>query len=302
LFILSADFELLWAHRCQDDKKGRFLTAHQNRVREDIYALLSVLEQYEIPSTWAVVGHLFLDHCDKHDGVPHPHMPRFEERWYSCDPCTDIRRHPLFYGRDIVQRIIASPVENELGYHSFSHVRFSECDRVVAQAEINEGLKIASECGLTLKSFVFPQNRIGNVQVLKEHHFEIYRGPNRAGKHINKTILRRAPLYFFTHLIPPPVEAIWREGIWELPSSMKFYSASFLSALPFRAKNGIAKAIKENKIFHVFIHPEDFVANPALLDKFDQTLQFVAKKRDQSQIEVVTMGRLAESLNQTGQC
>lgn len=299
MFILSADFELLWADKCQDHKEGRFLAAHQNRVREDIYALLRVLERYDVPSTWAVVGHLFLDHCDKHNGIPHPHMPRFTERWYSCDPCTDIERHPLFYGRDIVQRIVASPVENELGYHSFSHVRFSECDRTVAEAEISEGLKIASECGFSLKSFVFPQNRIGNVQVLKEHHFKIYRGPNRAGMHVNKTLLRRAPLYLLTNLIPPPVEAIWREGIWELPSSMKFNSA-FLSALPFKAKNGIEKAIKEKKIFHVFIHPEDFVANPVLLDKFDHMLQFVAKKRDQGQIKVTTMGRLTEYLNQTG--
>lgn len=262
--------------------------------------MLHLLEQYNVPSTWAVLGHLFLDHCEKHNGVPHPHMPRFKKGWFSCDPCTDIGQHPLFYGRDVIRRIVESPVENELGYHTFSHVPLSECDRMVAQAEIAEGLKLANECGLTLKSFVFPKNKIGNVQVLKEHHFKIYRGPNRAGRHINQTLLRRVPLFFVTHSVPPPVEPIWREGIWELPSSMKFQSDSFSAALPFRAKNGISQAIKENKIFHVFIHPEDFVANPALLDKFKRMLQFLATKRDQSQIAVTTMGRLAESLNRTG--
>jgi peptidoglycan/xylan/chitin deacetylase (PgdA/CDA1 family) len=269
-------------------------------VREDIFALLHVLEQYRVPSTWAVVGHLFLDHCEKHDGVAHPDMPRFKADWYSCDPCTDFVQHPLFYAPDVIRRIVASPIENELAYHTFSHVPFSECNRTVAQAEIAEGLKFANKCGLTLKSFVFPKNKIGNVQVLKEHHFEIYRGANRGGRHVNQTFLRRAPLFFFTHLIPPPVEAIWRKGIWELPSSMKFQSDSFSAALPFRAKNGILQAIKENKIFHIFIHPEDFVANPALLDKFKRVLQFLATKRDQSQIEVTTMGRLAESLNKSG--
>ena len=49
------------------------------------------------------MGHLFLDHCEKEDGIPHKNMPRFKEDWYSCDPCSDIKRDPLFYGRKKVE-------------------------------------------------------------------------------------------------------------------------------------------------------------------------------------------------------
>jgi hypothetical protein len=61
--------------------------------------------RWERIATWAIVGHLFLDHCEKEDGIPHKDMPRFTDGWYSCDPCTGIHKDPLYYGRDIIEKI-----------------------------------------------------------------------------------------------------------------------------------------------------------------------------------------------------
>jgi peptidoglycan/xylan/chitin deacetylase (PgdA/CDA1 family) len=108
-------------------------------VRGCIDTLLNLFEQHKIPATWAVVGHLFLDHCEKEDGIPHKDMPRSKEDWYSSDPCTDIKRDPLYYGKDIVEKILSNRIEHEISYHSFSHVAFSECSKEVAEAEIKEG-------------------------------------------------------------------------------------------------------------------------------------------------------------------
>jgi len=158
------------------------------KVRGCIDTLLSLFEKYNIPATWAVVGHLFLNHCEKEDGIPHKDMPRFKENWYSSDHCTDIQRDPLYYGRDIVEKILSNRIEHEIGYHSFSHVIFSECSREVAEAEIKMGDKLAKEFGIALKSFVFPKNNIGHVDVLKKNGFKIYRGYNLAGKSIGKSL------------------------------------------------------------------------------------------------------------------
>ncbi|HJH26326.1 MAG TPA: hypothetical protein C5S37_06005 [Methanophagales archaeon] len=174
IFIISLDTELIWGI-VHTDVDASLLINDKKQCRGAIDTLLNIFEKHNIPATWAVVGHLFLDHCEKEDGIPHRSMPRFKDDWYSCDPCTDIQRDPLFYGKDIIEKILSSSVRHEIGYHSFSHVIFSECIREVAEAEIKEGIKLAKEFGVTLKSFVFPQDKIGHLDILKENGFRIYR-------------------------------------------------------------------------------------------------------------------------------
>lgn len=189
-FIISLDTELFWGYAGYPSSDVVSLMKNDNRkVRGCVDLLLSLFEKHNIPATWAVVGHLFLDHCECEDGIPHRNMPRFRADWYSADPCTDIQRDPLNYGKDIAEKILSNRIEHEIGYHSFSHVVFSEYRREVAEAEIKEGLKLAKkEFGLTLKSFVFPENKIGHVDILKKYGFKIYRGYNLAGKSIGKSL------------------------------------------------------------------------------------------------------------------
>ena len=189
IFIISLDTELLWGYGGYPSSEAISLMKNDDKkVRGCIDTLLSLFEKYNIPATWAVVGHLFLDHCKCEDGIPHKDMPRFKEDWYSADPYTDIRRDPLYYGKDIVEKILSNRIEHEIGYHSFSHVVFPECSREVAEAEIKKGVKLAKEFEITLKSFVFPENKIGHVEVLKKNGFKIYRGYNLAGKSIGKSL------------------------------------------------------------------------------------------------------------------
>ena len=298
IFIISLDMELLWgyaatpAHNAvrlikNDDKKGRGC----------IDILLNLFEKHNIPATWAVVGHLFLDHCESEDGIPHKDMPRFKEDWYSYDPCTDIQRDPLYYGKDIVEKILSNRIEHEIGYHSFSHVVFSECRREVAEAEIKEGIKLAKEFGITLKSFVFPDNKIGHVDVLKENEFEIYRGRNRTRGNVNQNILIRKFNGGINKVLVPLTEPEWKDGIWEIPSSMYFCDPQIkFSVLP-RAKLGLYRAIRSKKVFHIFLHPHSLLMYPSLKDDLDKFLAFVSKKRDESEIEVMTMGEFVKVLN-----
>ena len=128
IFIISLDTELLWGYIAYPSSEVVNLLKRDNKNgRGCIDLLLNLFEKHNIPATWAVVRHLFLDHCECEDGIPHKDMPRFKEDWYSSDPYTDIQKDPLYYGKDIVEKILSSPVRHEIGYHSFSHVRFSEC-------------------------------------------------------------------------------------------------------------------------------------------------------------------------------
>lgn len=300
-FIISLDIELLWGFvRYPGIKAASLLINDDKKGRGNIDVLLSLFDKYNIPATWALVGHLFLDRCQRENSVPHYGMPRFKDDWYSVDPCSDIQQDPLYYGRDIIERVISNPVEHEIGYHSFSHVPFSECSREVAEAEVKEGVKLAGELGITVKSFVFPSNAIGHVDVLRKYGFEIYRGRNLQRQHSNQSFLMGKASGAVDKLIAPPAEPRYVDGIWEIPSSMFFCDSQTPFALLPRARLGLARAIHQNKVFHIFLHPHNLLAQPSLGKMLDEFLALVAKKRDEEKLQVMTMGELASYLNEKG--
>ena len=299
-FIISLDMESIWGYAAYTSHKDiDLLKRDATKGRGCIDILLNLFEKHNIPATWAVVGHLFLDHCEKEDGMPHKEMPRFKEDWYSCDPCTDIQKDPLYYGKDIVEKILSNRIVHEIGYHSFSHVVFSECSREVAEAEIKMSDKLAKEFGIKLKSFVFPENKIGHVDVLKENGFKIYRGENLGRYDLNQSFLIRKFNGGIDKMIAPPTEPKWMDGIWMIPGSMFFCDPQIkFSVLP-RAKLGLYRAMRSKKVFHVWLHPHNLLMYPSLKDDLDKFLGIVSKKRDEGKIEVMTMGKFAEVLDGT---
>jgi peptidoglycan/xylan/chitin deacetylase (PgdA/CDA1 family) len=296
-FIISLDVELLWGAVLHPKEKiVDLMIDDEKKSRGNIDLLLSLFEKHNIPATWALVGHLFLDRCQKENGIPHPEMPRFKDGWYSVDPCSDIEQDPLYYGRDIIEKVMASPVGHEIGYHSFSHVPFSECSREVAEAEVEAGLRVAGELGIALESFVFPYNKIGHVDVLKEKGFKIYRGQDLGtvmGQIHPMGMVARA----INKIVPPAVEPKWMGGIWEIPSSMPCVERAFHLPLLPRARMGIHRAIRWNKVFHIWLHPHDLLSYPPVARELDRLLAFVSEKRDEGKLTVATMGKLASYLN-----
>ena len=63
VFTLSLDFELIWG--TQDlfgpEPFRRASIFERRRIIDD---LLAMLDEFEIPATWCIVGHLFLNTCD----------------------------------------------------------------------------------------------------------------------------------------------------------------------------------------------------------------------------------------------
>src|SRR4030042_3128688 len=86
IVVFSADFEMAWAFRFSKTK-------HQEAIekglaeRSNIPVILDLFEKYNVPATWAIVGHLFLSQCKRGaNGLAHPEVPRpgfFENRNWS---------------------------------------------------------------------------------------------------------------------------------------------------------------------------------------------------------------------------
>src|SRR5689334_21359673 len=103
LFILSLDTEIAWG--TYDPKAlARHKTSFDNN-RILIRRLLDLLDQYSIPATFAVVGHLFLERCDGHPDVLQPHYAWALEPDSARDPRSDLDHAPWYYGPDIIAAI-----------------------------------------------------------------------------------------------------------------------------------------------------------------------------------------------------
>jgi len=277
LFILSFDLELLWGYIVHpQDKMVQYLKNDKYYCRKVIFSLISLLEKYNFPCTWGIVGHLFLDQCSENDCISKNSLKFFKNR--LSDPYTNLGNNPLFYGKDIIEKIIQSKVEHEIAYHSFSHIPFTESNSTIVEQEFVKGSKIAEEYGIVFKSFIFPENKIAHIDILKKYGYKTYRGPNLAKKNINKILPIKSFNYATNKIITSTVMPIWQNGIWEIPSSMIFNDRPFFSnTLLFRSKLGINNAIKNNEIVHIFMHPEDLIVEPKLYTMLEDLFKYVKK-------------------------
>jgi peptidoglycan/xylan/chitin deacetylase (PgdA/CDA1 family) len=310
VFTLSLDFELIWG-TLDLFGPGRF--DRPCRVERDqvIDGLLGLLEEYEVAATWYVLGHVLLPSCRRVNGVAHPEIVRPRHSWvggdwFGHDPCGDEDSHPTFYGRRLVEKILACRVTQEIGSHSFSHVIFGDrgCSLETAASEIQASLEAASELGLKPRSFAFPRNRAGHLDLVRDLGFSSYRGPGprwyenreRAGP-----VSRLAHLLDFVLATPPPLVLPARtpEGLVNLPGSMVFFPMhGARRALPLsrrvrRAVKGLEAAARERKVFHLWFHPTNLADHPeTMLGGLRQIFGRVADLRRRGLLRVAPVGEV----------
>lgn len=311
VFMLSLDTELAWGSAHGKNLNNRMVLFQKSRYAID--RLLELLEKYEIQATWAIVGHLFLDQCSLTNGAKHPEILRphygwYENDWFFPDPCTNIDESPEWYGKDIVDKIIGCSVKQEIGCHTFSHIRVGEpgCSKECFASELRACQVEATKFGTTLDSFVFPRNEIGHIDVLHDAGFKSFRGvaPDwyQDFPGIMPRIIRRVMSYL---PVPPPIvlpESI--DGIWNFPASLfypvdpKWHRAIFKDTQVKRAKQGLRRAIKKRGIFHMWFHPFNLAADPEqLLQGLETIFKAVSTYRSSHELENLTMGALAQRLN-----
>lgn len=297
VFIISLDTELAWGFILHPQHRDlALLQSDPERTREAINLLLNLFEQYDIPATWAVVGHLFLDANDTQKSF-HQEMPQFKEGWIDWEIYDTLRSNSLYYGKDMVERILASHVKHEIGLHGFFHIPFSQCSREVANAEIEKGIKAANNLGIILQSFVFPGNYVGHVDTLKKYGFQIYRGKDlRWWSKDQKSLIRKFDSAAHT-IIGTPASLSYNSGIWETSGSI-FCDPQLPFTIPWRARLGLYRAIQSKEVFHIWLHPWNLLLYKRLKKDLEEFLALVAQKRDEDKLQVMTMGELASYLNQ----
>jgi len=312
-FVLSLDTELFWGS-FDIVSPERFAMRYPD-VRPTIAELLRTLEEYEISATWALVGHLFLASCERGaDGRAHPDLPRpryawYQRDWLAHDPCSDREHAPLWYGDDLVDLLTTATVAQEIGSHSFSHLVFGDpgCPDAVASADLAACVQLASERGLLLRSFVFPRNVEGHHELLGQHGFQAYRGRDPTWfRSLSGLPERAARLADYGAGLHPPVSVPQETmpGLWNIPGSMVLIERRGIRrALPMAArvakgKAGLARAVREGKVFHLWFHPFNLAHRRAeMLAGLRAILQEATRLRDEGALDIRTMGELAAALS-----
>ena len=311
--VLSIDTELAWggAHR-RDGTEGRHRFAAE---RDVIDRMLALFARYDIAATWAVVGHLFLDACDDDGRGPHPELvtPDYDwlgDDWLAVDPCTTLAADPHWYGRDIVDAILACPVRQEVGSHSFSHVIVVDpaCTPAVLDSELGAATALAAARGVDLRSFVYPRNKVAQVALLGDHGFRCYRGGRPAPPFAGRPGWQRRALGVVDKVRPLGGSAVLPAAgdgaVWNVPQTYLFDPAAS-PRMPARlwSRRPIARlrqAARHRSLFHLWFHPYNVTAAPERsLDALDRICAAAARLRDAGRLDVVTMGDLAARLDTT---
>ena len=313
VFTISLDFELIWG--TLDRGVDTFREACERERAVVIDRLLAMLAEFEISATWCTLGHLFLESCARREGRKHPEIvpPTHEgiADWFEHDPCSSEETDPIFYGRSLVDRVLACPVPQEIGSHSFSHPRFGEsgCSRETADTELAECVRLARERGLELRSFAFPRNRVGHLDVLREHGFSAYRGPDpawyeggrwrrpvkRLGHLADVVLARRPPVGVPEEVLP---------GLWNLPGSMIYFPMHGrrrhipLSRRVARAVKGLEAAAEQRRIFHLWFHPTNLAfETDAMFDGLRRIFERASALRRSGELAIKPMGEIVADPN-----
>lgn len=286
---ITADFELAWAWRYSKQLNASVQSAETlGRIeRANIPTLLGYCEKHNIPITWATVGHLFLESCSIKHGKKHPEIPEINPYqgtfwnfngidWFEHDPCGNYKENPEWYAPDLIKLIIESPINHEIGCHTFSHIdcRNEVCSRELFDAEIINCRNEASKLGLTLKSFVHPGHTIGNLDSLSTLGFTSYQTDpgNILGYPVKHT-----------------------NGLWELRRTYELvYRPEWSKNYHIKKyKKIIDKAIASNSLCNFWFHPS---FSPVFLNEIlPFVMEHIESKRDR--LWIGTVGEYVEWLN-----
>jgi hypothetical protein len=308
-FVFSLDTELAWGSLDWDRPGSGQSFRNGAKERETILRLLKMMDEFGIVATWGITGHLFYEKCEECNVCPILELKgkdiRFDQIWKSKDS--------MWYGADIVEMLLSGDSGHEIGFHGYTHRLFNRLSRDEARFEIQEWLRLAKRRNIIPQSVIFPQGRIGHLDLFQEAGFICYRGKEvrhpafsipLLGKVLNRINL---VLSMFT----PQVYEIESDpkDLVNIPSSQWLFRTKRkietsldslgLQELRFRGTiKAIKKAAEEQKIIHLWAHPHEFRTEKDF-EKLRYVFGCFADQAKQGRLQSITMADLAKKVLKT---
>ena len=290
LGLITFDTELFWGLFFLPEFANR--EADMPAVRTALEHVLGVLDARGLPATFAVVGRLFLPKGEVGEGPLHPDLP---PDWRVRAEAGRLAIPGAWWGRDVVEQILRSPGRHEIGGHGYVHVDFDRLDEAAAGRDVAATVAAGKTAGVTMRSWVFPRNRVAHTGVLARHGIRTYR---------EAPVPRPRALRFADQFLGRATAGTSRrtaEGLVALPAGVPIVPGDGLRRLlswkrrRVLVQRGLEDACRTGGVFHLWSHPHNFVRNADLMRRVieDAADEFV-RARDREGLEVVTMSAAAE--------
>jgi peptidoglycan/xylan/chitin deacetylase (PgdA/CDA1 family) len=313
-FVISLDFELFWGVR-ERVASGQYMS-NLLGTRAAIPALLQLFREYEIHSTWAVVGFLFFDRTSALlEGAPklRPRYRNHKLSPYGDLPPEDAREtsDSVFFAPSLIRRIADIPY-TEIGTHTFSHYYCLEDghDLEGFRQDLLAAQSIAARFGIRIESLAFPRNQCQErfLDVCAETGIIAYRGnPSswlyRAAAQDEQGAFKRIGRLADAYLPIAQTHKRRQERDVKLPvdiSASRFlrpYSKSLRSLEGLRLhriKREMTFAAKHGLLYHLWWHPHNFgVRTRENLAFLQKVLGHYRSLRDRWGFESLNMGEAA---------
>src|SRR5713226_8794670 len=302
--VISLDLELSWGSF--DLSYGEELLK-MGRWTHDVGApnLLNHLTRNRLSATWAIVGAMMRRSLPDVSGLPEVRYPHFSKPWFSYIPEGGTEQtHPEWFGASLVEKIRSATPEQEIGFHSFSHVPFGVrgMTRERAIAEYRYCTQLAQELRIQKSSFVFPRNSVAYLRELRDAGFTCFRDVDKLRVRFASETLTRLGMICadFVGLAPRTIEPSLKEGLVSIPGSLLIRcAADWRKYIPDssrlrRLRKGLERVRRSGGVFHVWFHPENLYAEWPRLEnvvaRFLDELGILVRNGD---LRCLTMGQLA---------
>lgn len=278
---ISIDLELAWGN--WDNLSSYHVEHIESGERIITTRLLDIFDRYEIPVTWAFVAALL-------DSKSAAGMPGDKTLWYAPD---------------IIEKICAARVTHELGSHGGRHRYFNEMTEQQAIEDLQFAAHIHKANDISLRSFVYPRNKVARTELLTGEGVAVFRGQDKAWhqniRNRHEGLGRVANLV--DKMVPIAPQAVAPESVGDirnLPGSMlllsrdgarRFVHPRVMSA---KLEKGLRVAMQSKNVFHLWFHPSNFWSDTD--QQFKIFEDFIAKASDRmasGDIEVRPMAGFA---------
>jgi peptidoglycan/xylan/chitin deacetylase (PgdA/CDA1 family) len=263
IFMISIDTEFAWGFidKLNTDLARKYIYICAKRSRRNILKILQISEELNVPITFGFVGKLLLQDSKTHNSV-----------WNA---------------KDIFLQIFNSRVEHEIACHSFSHIEFTKCSREEAQYDIRMCKKVMRDLGVDPVSFLYPRNRIGYIDILKNEGFKTFRYRLKY-KYSHDTLL---DIFVQSYGLPKNVNSLIA-----IPANILFQSPSNVTNTVLWLTS--LKALKEiavnRRIFHIMLH--DYIESDITILYLKYILKYAKKMEKKGLIKIKTMRDIYEEL------
>lgn len=298
-FLLSFDCEGKWGMADRLNRHHHRCLTKENLV-STYESILEDLSEFDIPATFAFVMAFTLDESERRDWMIRLSdvdvggknwMQGFRQAEASGD----------FDGWFCPEafEMVASDSRHEVGCHGFRHAIMSETsiDLNSANIELSESIEIAKMKGIRLRTFVFPRNQTGYLNLLRREGFVGYRdGVSKRGtmgrvwnlaKEFDVRSISQENGVFDDGMvrIPSGFFLNWRHGVRRIvPKSISLA----------RWKSMLRNACMNNGVVHMYLHPHNFIDGPRTRQVFRDVLSQIRLLRDAGNLETMNQFEYCE--------